>query len=73
MIKLTQPQWLKTAMSRVTADNIIIAQVEAVLTRFEPPARICDPSVQNALAASCGMSILMHIPAPTTTIFDRYV
>jgi hypothetical protein len=72
IIKLTQPQWLKTTMLRVTADNSIMAQVEAALTRFEPPAHICDPSVQNALAAFCGTGIPMRIPAPTT-IFDRYV
>jgi hypothetical protein len=72
MEKATQPPWQQMAMSEETADRIITAHVEASLTRFEPPDRISDPSVQNALVAAYGTGILQYIPTPNT-IFDRYV
>ena len=49
-----------------------MAQVEASLKRFEPPARICDPFVQTALALACGKGILPHIPS-APLVMSRYV
>ena len=72
MVAAVKPPWQRSVMSQETADKIITANVEASLSRFEPPARICDPSVLNALAFSCGKGILKYIPDPNT-IFDKYV
>jgi hypothetical protein len=72
LAKAIEVPWKRTTMNEKTADEILTAQVEASLARFEPPARICDPFVKNALATSSGSGILAHIPHPNT-VFDRFV
>ena len=72
MEEATKPRWERSVMTQETADKIIMAQVEASLIRFEPPARICDPNVLTALAAACGSGIMTYMPS-APTIFDTYV
>jgi hypothetical protein len=72
MVEHVRPNIERSSLTRETAERIIMAQVEASLKRFEPPARICDPFVQTALASACGKGILPHIPS-APLVMSRYV
>ena len=72
MVEHIRPNIERSFLTQETAQKIIMAQVEESLKRFEPPARICDPFVQTALAAACGKGILPHISS-APLVMSRYV
>ena len=59
-------------MTKGRADTILKAEVEACLSRFEPPSRLCDPMVQRSLLIE-HPAIGKFLPSDPRTIDDRYV
>ena len=59
-------------MTQAEADNIILAELRAILSRGEPPSRLLDDYVKCSLMQR-HPAIAHFLPCHENTIFEKYV